>query len=78
MCEEQEFGGQGDVLDFLAAEEQECLQANPFIEEETCDTTAAGAANSSVFSGVSDKSIVLRNSGLWGGDTSNVDLQALS
>ena len=76
-CGEQEFGGQGDVLDFLAAEEQECLQANPFIEEETCDTTAAGAANSSVFSGVSDKSIVLRNSGLWGGDTSNVDLQAL-
>ena len=39
---------------------------------------AAGAASSSWFSGVSNKSIVLRNSGLWGGDTSNVDLQALS
>ena len=39
---------------------------------------AAGAASSSWVSGVSNKSIVLRNSGLWGGVTSNVDLQALS
>lgn len=53
---DQDFGGQGDVMGFLAMEEQECLKDNPFIEEEVCDASAAQAAggvNSSVFSGVS-------------------------
>ena len=68
-----DFGGQTNVMDFLAQEEEECLQENPFLEEEACETPG----NSSVFSGVSDKSIVLRNSGLWAGDTSNVDLAQL-
>ena len=67
------FGAQTDVMDFLAQEEEACLQENPFLEEEPCETPG----NSSVFSGVSDKSIVLRNSGLWAGDTSNVDLAQL-
>ena len=68
-----DFGGQTNVIDFLAQEEEACLQENPFLEEEACETPG----NSSVFSGVSDKSIVLRNSGLWAGDTSNVDLAQL-
>ena len=68
-----DFGGQGNVMDFLAQEEEACLQENPFLEEEACEAPV----NSSVFSGVSDKSIVLRNSGLWAGDTSNVDLVQL-
>ena len=78
---DQEFGAQGDVMDFLDQEEQDCLKENPFIEEEACETSVgaggAGGANSSAFSGVSDKSIVLRNSNLWGGDTTNVDLEQL-
>ena len=61
------------MMDFLAQEEEACLQENPFLEEEACEAPV----NSSVFSGVSDKSIVLRNSGLWAGDTSNVDLVQL-
>ena len=68
-----DFGGQTNVMDFLDQEEEECLQENPFLEEEACETPV----NSSIFSGVSDKSIVLRNSGLWAGDTSNVDLAQL-
>ena len=68
-----DFGGQTNVMDFLAQEEEACLQENPFLEEEACETPG----NSSIFSGVSDKSIVLRNSGLWAGDTSNVDLAQL-
>jgi len=72
---DQEFGslGKEQLKCFLDQEEAECLQANPFIEEEPC----AEPADSSVFSGVSDKSIVLRNSKLWGGDTSQVDLGQL-
>ena len=31
--DDQEFGGQGDIMDFLASEEQDCLQANHFIKE---------------------------------------------
>ena len=34
-------------------------------------------ANTSVLSGISDKSIVLRNNGLWTGNTSGVDLDKL-
>ena len=34
-------------------------------------------ANPSVLSGISDKSIVLRNNGLWTGNTSGVDLDKL-
>ena len=76
QCTEEDFGdfvGQTNVMDFLAQEEEACLQENPFLEEEACETPV----NSSIFSGVSDKSIVLRNSGLWAGDTSNVDLAQL-
>eukprot|EP00092_Neocalanus_flemingeri_P012290 GFUD01013248.1.p1 GENE.GFUD01013248.1~~GFUD01013248.1.p1 ORF type:complete len:464 (-),score=145.93 GFUD01013248.1:127-1518(-) len=72
---DQEFGslGQEQLKCFLDQEEADCLQANPFIEEEQC----AEPADCSVFSGVSDKSIVLRNSNLWGGDTSQVNLGQL-
>ena len=68
-----DFVGQTNVMDFFAQEEEKFLQENPFLEEEACETRG----NSSVFSGVTDKSIVLRNSGLWAGDTSNVDLAQL-
>ena len=51
------------------------MEANPFIEEEACEDEPA--TNVSVFSGVSDKSIMLRNSNLWGGDTSQVNLGQL-
>ena len=72
---DQEFGsfGKDQLKCFLDQEEAECLQANPFIEEEQCEEPA----DSSVFSGVSDKSIMLRNSNLWGGDTSQVNLSQL-
>ena len=41
-----EFGGQTNVMDFLAQEEEECLQENPFLEEEACEEPPG---NSSVF-----------------------------
>ena len=61
-------------MGFLDQEEAECLEANPFMEEERCDEEPS---NSSVFSGVSDKSIMLRNSNLLGGNTSKVNLEQL-
>ena len=72
---DQEFGslGKEQLKCFLDQEEVECLEANPFMEEEQCEEPA----NSSVFSGVSDKSIMLRNSNLWGGNTSQVNLGQL-
>ena len=75
--EDQEFGsvGKEQLMSFFDNEEAECLKENPFIEEEPC--AAESPANSSVMSGVSDKSIMLRNSNLWGGDTSRVDLEVL-
>ena len=74
---DQEFGsvGKEQLMSFFDNEEAECLKENPFIEEEPC--AAESPANSSVMSGVSDKSIMLRNSNLWGGDTSRVDLEVL-
>ena len=72
---DNEFGslGKEQLKDFLENEEAECLKQNPFIEEEPCAAESPG--NSSVMSGVSDKSIMLRNSNLWCGDTSKVDLE---
>ena len=74
---DNEFGslGKEQLKDFLENEEAECLKQNPFIEEEPCAAESPG--NSSVMSGVSDKSIMLRNSNLWCGDTSKVDLENL-
>ena len=43
------------------------------MEEERCDEPS----NTSVFLGVSDRSIILRNSNLWGGNTSQVNLGQL-
>ena len=74
---EEEFGslGKDQLKNFFESEEAECLKENPFIEEELCE--AGEAPNSSLMSGVSDKSIMLRNSNLWGGDTTRVDLEQL-
>ena len=74
---DDEFGSvdREQLMSFLENEEAECLKQNPFIEEEPCAAESPG--NSSVMSGVSDKSIMLRNSNLWGGDTSKVDLEVL-
>jgi len=74
---DNEFGSMGkeQLQSFFQNEEAECLKENPFIEEEPCAAESPG--NSSVMSGVSDKSIMLRNSNLWGGDTSKVDLELL-
>ena len=74
---DQEFGnvGKEQLMSFFDNEEAECLKENPFIEEEPCAAESPG--NSSVMSGVSDKSIMLRNSNLWGGDTSKVDLEVM-
>ena len=41
------------------------------------DVAPEDTGNLSVFSGVSDRSMILRNSNLWAGDTSKVDLEAL-
>lgn len=72
---DQEFGTL--VKDWLKCfpdqEEEECLRAKPFIKDYQCEEPC----NSSVFSGVSDKSILLRKSNLLGGDTSKVNLQQL-
>ena len=75
---EEEFGslGKDQLKNFFENEEAECLKENPFIEEEQCETGEA-PSNSSLMSGVSDKSIMLRNSNLWGGDTTRVDLEQL-
>ena len=75
---EEEFGslGKDQLQNFFENEEAECLKENPFIEEEQCEPGEA-MSNSSVMSGVSDKSIMLRNSNLWGGDTTRVDLEQL-
>ena len=75
---EEEFGsfGKEQLQSFFENEEAECLKENPFIEEEPCQT-GESPSNSSLMSGVSDKSIMLRNSNLWGGDTSRVDLDQL-
>ena len=74
---EEEFGslGKAQLENFFENEEAECLKENPFIEEEPCQEESR--SNSSLLSGVSDKSIMLRNSNLWGGDTSRVDLDQL-
>ena len=74
---DNEFGSMGkeDLKHFFDNEEAECKEQNPFIEEEPCTSESPG--NSSLMSGVSDKSIMLRNSNLWGGDTSKVDLDRL-
>ena len=74
---DHEFGsvGKEQLMSFFDNEEAQCLKENPFIEEEPCAAESPG--NSSVMSGVSDKSIMLRNSNLWGGDTSKVDLEVL-
>ena len=71
---DNEFGSMGkeDLKHFFDNEESECKEQNPFIEEEPCTSESPG--NSSLMSGVSDKSIMLRNSNPWGGATSKVDL----
>ena len=89
---DQEFGTFGkneELKKFLDEAEAECLKENPFIgtshfiycftflylpAEEECE---GGSGDSSAMSGVSDKSIMLRHSGLYGGDTSQVDLVTL-
>ena len=58
---------------FLDQEEGECLEENPFMEKERCDEPS----NTTVCSGGSDRSIILRNSNLWGGNTSQVNLGQL-
>ena len=68
----EEIGNKG-LTEFLDQEERECQDKHKFIEEEPMDEPH----NSSVFSGISDKSIVLRNNGLWTGDTSGVNLEKL-
>lgn len=74
---DQEFGTFGkkeELKKFLDEAEAECLKENPFIAEEECE---GGSGDSTAMSGVSDKSIMLRHSGLYGGDTSQVDLVTL-
>ena len=59
---DQKFGslGKDQLKCFLDQDEEECLQANPFVEDDQCEEPS----NSSVFTGMSDKSIMLRNSNL--------------
>ena len=70
---DQKFGslGKDQLKCFLDQEEEECLQENPFVEDDQCEE----ASNSSVISGMSDKSIMLRNSNLLGCDTIQVNLE---
>ena len=72
---DQKFGslGKDQLKCFLDQDEEECLQANPFVEDDQCEEPS----NSSVFSGMSDKSIMLRNSNLLSYDTSQVNLEQL-
>ena len=72
---DQEFWsiGKDQLKCFLDQEEAKYPQANPFIEEEQCEELA----DSSVFSWVSEKSIMLRNSNMWGGETSQVHLSQM-
>ena len=70
----QEFQDGSHLQDFLAEEEKECLANNQFLEDEV---VADEPLNASVWSGISDRSIVLRNNGLWTGNTSGVNLDKL-
>jgi len=75
--EDFQYGSNGkDMKDFFDKEEEENLKEHQFLEEEQMEDVP-NQSTASVFSGISDKSIFLKNSNLWAGDTSKVDLVAL-
>ena len=65
--------GEKGLEEFLAEKDKECLERNKFLQEEPMEEPQ----NTSILSGISDKSIVLRNDGLWAGNTSGVNLDKL-
>ena len=72
---DQKFGslGKDQLKCFLDQEEEECLQANPFVEDDHCEEPS----NRSVISGMSDKSILSKNSNMLGCENSQVNLEQL-
>jgi len=75
--EEFQYGSQDkNMKAFFDKEEAENLIEHKFIEDEQMEDVP-NQSTASAFSGISDKSIFLKNSNLWAGDTSNVNLAAL-